>query len=60
MKAVWCNPKDPTTMIAELLRLGNTREPSVGRGIGDRVVEEQVSDSDGEYRREKADEACAP
>ncbi|CAM9361024.1 unnamed protein product [Pylaiella littoralis] len=26
VKSVWCNPKDPTTMIKELLRLGNPRD----------------------------------
>lgn len=45
---MWCNPKDPDTMIAELLNLGNHRD-QIGYGGG----------GSGDYRRMGAEE-CAP
>ncbi|CAM9587717.1 unnamed protein product [Scytosiphon promiscuus] len=32
VKSVWCNPKDPTTMIKDLLGLGNPREGTISGG----------------------------
>ncbi len=51
VKSVWCNPKDPTSMIEELLSLGNPREGAIsgssssnsngtGGGSGQRRAEE--------------------
>lgn len=54
VKSVWCNPKDPSSMIEELLSLGNPREGAITGSSGSNS---NGTGGGGGHRRA---EECAP